>query len=124
MATAEALLTAEEYYLLPDDGQPTELVRGRVVPVNMPSPSHEEAARPAGDSVAPDLVFEVRSSTDNWLQVYKRVAGYFKAGVKAVGVLDPPSGATFVYFADQPPRIARPTRRRIWFSGEELRVEG
>src|SRR6266542_3658010 len=40
MATAEALLTAEEYYWLPDNGQPTELVRGRVVPVNMPYPRH------------------------------------------------------------------------------------
>jgi Uma2 family endonuclease len=40
MAIAEALLTAEEYRLLPDNGQPTELVRGRVVPVNMPFPRH------------------------------------------------------------------------------------
>jgi Uma2 family endonuclease len=32
MATVETLLTAEEYGLLPDEGQPTELVRGRVVP--------------------------------------------------------------------------------------------
>jgi Uma2 family endonuclease len=42
MATAEALLTAEEYRLLPDDGPPTELVRGRIVPVNMPAPRHGE----------------------------------------------------------------------------------
>lgn len=42
MATAEALLTAEEYGLLPDNGQPTELVRGRVVPMNMPFPRHGE----------------------------------------------------------------------------------
>jgi Uma2 family endonuclease len=42
MATAEALLTAEEYARLPDDWQPTELVRGRVVPVNMPYPRHGE----------------------------------------------------------------------------------
>ena len=40
MATAEALLTAEEYALLPDNGQPTELVRGRIVPLNMPYPRH------------------------------------------------------------------------------------
>src|SRR5690348_12208093 len=40
MATAEALLTAQEYWLLPDDGRPTELVRGRIVPMNMPSPRH------------------------------------------------------------------------------------
>jgi Uma2 family endonuclease len=42
MATAEALMTAEEYLLLPDDGTPNELVRGRVVPVNMPKPRHGE----------------------------------------------------------------------------------
>jgi Uma2 family endonuclease len=42
MATAEALLTAEAYRLLPDNGQPTELVRGRVVPMNMPGFRHGE----------------------------------------------------------------------------------
>ncbi len=42
MATAEALLTAEEYQLLPDNGQPTELVRGRIVPMNLPMPRHGE----------------------------------------------------------------------------------
>jgi Uma2 family endonuclease len=42
MATAEALLTAEEYYRLPDNGQPTELIRGRIVPMNMPFPRHGE----------------------------------------------------------------------------------
>jgi Uma2 family endonuclease len=40
MTVAEALLTAEEYRLLPDNGQRTELVRGRVVPVNVPAPRH------------------------------------------------------------------------------------
>jgi Uma2 family endonuclease len=42
MATAEALLTAEEYSLLPDNGQPTELIRGRAVDVNLPTPRHGE----------------------------------------------------------------------------------
>ena len=36
----EPLLTAEQYALLPDNGQPTELVRGRVVTMNMPAPRH------------------------------------------------------------------------------------
>jgi Uma2 family endonuclease len=41
MATVgEALLTAEEFLRLPDDGVPKELVRGRVVPVNVPFPRH------------------------------------------------------------------------------------
>lgn len=34
------LMTAEEYGLLPYNGQPTELVRGRVVTLNMPFPRH------------------------------------------------------------------------------------
>jgi Uma2 family endonuclease len=40
VATAQKLLTAEEYSLLPDDGQLTELVRGRVILMNMPRPRH------------------------------------------------------------------------------------
>jgi Uma2 family endonuclease len=41
MATAEeTLLTAEEYARLPDDGRPTELVRGRIVSLNPPYPYH------------------------------------------------------------------------------------
>lgn len=40
MATVETLLTAEEYSLLPDNGQLTELIRGRVVSVNVPRPRH------------------------------------------------------------------------------------
>jgi Uma2 family endonuclease len=39
---AEGLLTAEEYERLPANGQPTELVRGRIVPLNMPYPRHGE----------------------------------------------------------------------------------
>jgi Uma2 family endonuclease len=36
----EHLLTAEEYAHLPDRGVPTELVRGRVVEMNVPAPRH------------------------------------------------------------------------------------
>jgi Uma2 family endonuclease len=35
-----ALLTAEEYLRLPDSDRPTELVRGRVVAMNVPKPRH------------------------------------------------------------------------------------
>jgi Uma2 family endonuclease len=42
VAIAEKLLTAEEYCLLPDNGTPTELVRGKVMLVNMPRPRHGE----------------------------------------------------------------------------------
>lgn len=41
MSIAEAkLLTIDEYCLLPDNGQPTELVRGKVIEMNMPKPRH------------------------------------------------------------------------------------
>jgi Uma2 family endonuclease len=40
MATIEAVLTAEEFYALPDAGVPSELVRGRIVPMNMPGFRH------------------------------------------------------------------------------------
>lgn len=40
MATTETLLTAEEYLRLPDNGCPTELVRGRVVTMNVPNFRH------------------------------------------------------------------------------------
>jgi Uma2 family endonuclease len=41
MATiAERLLTAEDFRRLPDDGVPKELVRGKVVPKNVPAPRH------------------------------------------------------------------------------------
>lgn len=39
MAT-EALLTADEYLLLPENGQATELVRGKLVAMNVPAPRH------------------------------------------------------------------------------------
>jgi Uma2 family endonuclease len=43
MATAvEPLLTAEQYARLPDTGMPTELVRGKVVEMNVPTPRHGE----------------------------------------------------------------------------------
>jgi Uma2 family endonuclease len=40
--SSEAVLTAEEYLELPDRGVPTELVRGRVVEMNIPAPRHGE----------------------------------------------------------------------------------
>ena len=40
MSLAESLLTAEEYAALPDQGFPTELVRGKIVPLYVPTPRH------------------------------------------------------------------------------------
>jgi len=42
MATVETLLTVEEFWMLPDEGQPLELVRGRVVAMNQPGFRHGE----------------------------------------------------------------------------------
>jgi Uma2 family endonuclease len=40
--TITALLTAQEYAQVPDNGLKTELVRGRIVAMNMPTPRHGE----------------------------------------------------------------------------------
>jgi Uma2 family endonuclease len=40
MAIDEALLTAEEFCRLEDNGQPMELVRGRIISMNVPAPRH------------------------------------------------------------------------------------
>lgn len=48
MTTAVALMTAEEYAELPDNGRPTELVRGVVVPMNLLTPRHGEICLQAG----------------------------------------------------------------------------
>jgi len=39
-SSADRLLTAEEFFALPGDGPPAELVRGQVVMMNMPRPIH------------------------------------------------------------------------------------
>jgi Uma2 family endonuclease len=40
MSAAGSLLTAEEYGALPDNGVPSELVRGKIVPLYVPTPRH------------------------------------------------------------------------------------
>ncbi len=42
VATQKALLTAEEFRRLPEDGRPKELKRGKVILVNQPAPRHGE----------------------------------------------------------------------------------
>jgi Uma2 family endonuclease len=155
--TAAVLLTAEEYAELPDDGRPTELVRGVVVSMNMPTPRHVEiclqtgyllkqylethpvgravsndagvvtergpdtvrgadiaffsyAKTPRGSlprgylSVAPELVFEVRSTGDRWRKINEKVYEYLNAGVTLVCVLDQQTETAHVFHADQAPR--------------------
>ena len=40
MATAEALLTAEEFGRRPDPGYPEELVQGKIITMPVPTPRH------------------------------------------------------------------------------------
>ncbi len=80
---------------------------------------------PAGyPAAAPDLVVEVRSPSDRWADLFKKVAEYLGVGVRAVVVLDPDEPAAYVFVADRPVRILRPgddlTLPEIF--GEEFRV--
>lgn len=153
MATVETLLTAQEFWLLPDDGLPKELVRGRIVEMNVPAPrhgyycgnviyilkaflnSHDIGRAMCNDSgvvtehdpdtvrgtdicfysysrvprgplpkgylsVAPELVFEIRSPTDRRSAILAKVAEYLAAGVTAVCVLDPQSETLTIYRDD------------------------
>ncbi len=155
MPTAVKLLTVEKYQLLPDNGQPTELVRGRVITMNLPFPRHGEICSktahivnsypdtndvgrvvtndagviverdpdtvrgadvgfysyqrlPKGPipqgylSVAPELIFEVRSPGDRWRDILTKVAEYLAAGVLRVCVLDQQTETVTVYSPDEP----------------------
>jgi Uma2 family endonuclease len=154
MATVLTSLTAEEFLRLPDDGQPTELVRGQPLPMNVPTPRHgkicarivrllanfvddrdlghvfcndsgiltehdpdtvrggdvsffsyarlgKDADLETYPSVAPELVFEVRSSSDPWKAVLTKVAEYLNAGVLVVAVVDPSQRQVTVYYPDR-----------------------
>jgi Uma2 family endonuclease len=160
MATVETLLTADEYWLLPDNGEPSELVRGRIVPMNVPYPRHGEicanvvhllklfldnsplghivsndsgvvtergpdtvrgadvayysfARAPQGPlprgylTAVPELIFEVRSSGDRWVEILAKVTEYLKAGVCVVGVLDEQTHTLTLYRADEAPQELR-----------------
>ena len=48
-------------------------------------------------SIAPDLVVEVRSPSDNWSNIFAKVGEYLKVGVRAVLLLDPNTATASVY---------------------------
>lgn len=52
--------------------------------------------------VPPDIVVEVRSESDRWAKVTKKVAEYLDAGVPVVVVLDPETTTARVHYADAP----------------------
>ena len=56
-------------------------------------------------TVPPDLVVEVRSSSDRWTEILEKVAEYLNAGVTAVVVLDPPTASATIYRADERQRV-------------------
>ena len=156
MATAEALMTAEEFGQRPDPGYPEELVRGRIVGMPPPDRRHGFVCLKAGrifgnfvdehdlgrvmsndsgvitergpDTVrgadicyysyarlpkgplapgygpeVPELVVEVTSESDRWLEIHEKVAEYLGAGVLMVVVLDPKLQTAHVFGADGPP---------------------
>jgi Uma2 family endonuclease len=55
--------------------------------------------------VPPDLVFEIRSPSDRWPAIHKKISEYLQAGVSLVCVLDEPTGTAHINPIDQPPRI-------------------
>lgn len=55
--------------------------------------------------IPPDAVFEVRSPSDRWTEVLRKVAEYLQLGVPAVYVFDPEPERIHCYFPDEPERI-------------------
>jgi Uma2 family endonuclease len=154
VSIAEKLMTATEFELLNDDRR-TELVRGRVVEMTPPKPTHgkiifniarivggfifdrdlghwfgeagvitehdpdsvrapdaafvsyERLPRDADGNryveVAPELVFEVFSPTDRWVDVLDKVTEYLRAGSKVVCVVVPSTRSIQVHRADIAP---------------------
>ncbi len=156
-ATTPARMTAEEYRLLPDTGKATELVRGVLVEMPVPTPRHGEICattayllkrfledNPLGrvvcnDSgviterepdtvrgpdvsyysydrvprgpmplgyidVSPELAIEVRSPSDRWPMIQRKITEYLDAGVRLVCVLDESTRSVYVVHSDSGPR--------------------
>ena len=58
--------------------------------------------------IGPELVIEVRSSSDRWRGVEAKVAEYHRAGVFLVCVVDPEAQTVRLYLPDQPTSILGP----------------
>jgi Uma2 family endonuclease len=71
----------------------------------------------------PELVVEVCSENDRWLDILDKVADYLSAGVLVVIVLDPEPQITHIFTADKPPRTLK-TDEELVLPGilEEFRV--
>jgi Uma2 family endonuclease len=62
--------------------------------------------------VPPDLVVEVRSPNDRWVEIFAKVTEYLEAGVRVAVVLDPATATASVYRPDE--------LQQIFDNGDEL----
>lgn len=62
--------------------------------------------------VVPDLVVEVRSPSDRWINIFAKIGDYLGAGVRAVVVLDPITSSASVYRPDE--------IQQIFHNGDQL----
>lgn len=53
--------------------------------------------------MAPEVVFEVRSPTDRWPKILRRVSEFLNAGVRAVYVVDAKKESVTVFDAETDP---------------------
>ena len=53
-------------------------------------------------TVTPEIVFEVRSTSDRWMDVLAKVAEYLRADILHVCVVDPATERIIAYTPDQP----------------------
>jgi Uma2 family endonuclease len=71
---------------------------------------------PAGYlSTPPDIVFEVRSPSDRWKELMKKVLEYLEAGTLVVCVVDPTTETAWVYRSDRD--------EEQFSNGDTLRIE-
>jgi Uma2 family endonuclease len=160
MATAEALMSAQEFGDRPDPGHPEELVKGTIIAMPPPDRRHGYVCGQAyylirqfveghdlgrvlsndsgviternpdtvrGADVAyysytrlprgplptgygpevPELVVEVCSLSDRWVDINEKVTEYLRAGVLAVVVLDPKPQTAHVFSGEDAPILLR-----------------
>ena len=60
-------------------------------------------------SIAPELVFEVRSPSDRWGALHVKISEYLRVDVKAVCVLDDDTRSVHVFYSDREPQVLTAT---------------
>lgn len=64
--------------------------------------------------VPPDLVVEVRSQSDTWMEVFAKVLEYLRAGVRVVVVIDIPTRSASVYRTN--------AQQEMFYAGQDLTI--